>query len=50
MDFPDRGSLNDRFERLDYGFFYSIMLLGCLFLWMLWMLFLYIFYGMLRLF
>ena len=42
FDFPDRGSLNDRFERLDYGSFYSIMMLGCIFLAIIWMLFLYI--------
>ena len=41
MDFPDRGYFNEKFERLDYGSFYSIMLLGTVFLIMLWMLMLY---------
>lgn len=42
--FPSSGSLNDRFERLDYGSFYSIMLLGCIFLVIVWMLLLYVVY------
>ena len=41
FDFPDRGYLNDRFERLDYGYYYSIMLLGFLFIVMMWMMLLY---------
>ena len=50
MDFPDRGALNQRFERLDYGSFYSIMILGCIFIAMVWMIFLYFVYLVLRLF
>ena len=48
FDFPDRGALNERFERLDYGYFYSIMLLGCIVLAILWMLLLYPVYLLLK--
>ena len=44
MDFPDSGYLNEKFDRLDYGSFYSIMILGVLFIVMVWMLILYIVY------
>ena len=32
MDLPDLGSFNEKFERLDYGYFYSIMNLGFMFI------------------
>ena len=41
MDFPDHGHFNEKFERLDYGSYYSIMLLGTVFLIMIWMFMLY---------
>ena len=48
MDFPEgREPLNEKFERLDYGDFYSIMLLGTIFLFIVWMVLLYPIYLML---
>ena len=44
MDFPDYGAFNDRFDRLDYGSFYSVMVLGCVFIAFCWMLLLYVIY------
>ena len=38
MTLPDLGSHNEKFERLDYGYFYTTMLLGCIFLIFCWML------------
>ena len=32
MEMPDRGSFNDRFERLDYDSYYSTMILGSVFI------------------
>ena len=48
FDFPDRGALNEKFERLEYGSFYSIMCLGFPFIIILWLLFLYPVYLILR--
>lgn len=49
MDMPDRGYLNERFERLDYGSYYSTLILGSVFLVFLWQLTLYPVYLILRL-
>ena len=45
---PEHGSLNDKFERLDYGYFYCVMVLGCIFLAFVWMISLYVIYLLLR--
>lgn len=36
MDLPDRGSFNEKFERLDYGYFYSTMILGSILIVFIW--------------
>ena len=41
MELPDRGYLNEKYQRLDYGSFYSILVLGFVFIVMIWMLLLY---------
>ena len=38
MDFPDRGYLNEKFDRLDYSSFYTVLVLGTVFIALLWML------------
>ena len=41
MDLPDQGYLNEKFDRLDYGSFYTSMNLGTVFPLLLWLLSLY---------
>ena len=36
MDLPERDPFNEKFDRLDYGSFYSTMILGCVFLVFVW--------------
>lgn len=49
MDMPERGFLNEKFERLDYGSFYSTVILGSVFILFLWLLSLIPIYYLLRL-
>ena len=49
MDFPDKGYFNEKFDRLDYGSHFSIMILGTLFLVMCWMVLLYVIFLLLLL-
>ena len=48
FDFPDKGFLNEKFDRLRYESFHSIMLLGSPFLIMIWLIFQYPVYLLLR--
>ena len=48
MTLPDLGSHNEKFERLDYGYLYSTMLLGCVFLVFCWMILQYLVYLVLK--
>ena len=48
FDFPDKGFLSEKFDRLRYESFYSIMLLGSPFLVMIWLLSQYPVYLLLR--